>query len=389
MVSYISKNSRIHLDKNKTMIIAFAIIALIIISGLSIGIYAIFIPFMQNVSSIQAYNSAYYGAIAATERALLVAKQQEFWFNGSWWRKWTNQRWPISDYSNWSMGILAEENNGIQREVIGKTMRIPQEWKWDIPQLFSATDSNNFNSFTSQDTIIIHTETNNNSDANTFYAQTSSNEQPNRSFIATQWRVPPYIQDQQEESTAMLCDTYNPICNTNTEIDDDTNIFRQRKWLYNNQEFSIIPTTQIFRTPGTTYVGDEDMHIRESIINQNNSPTIQFTNTYNPIPTNVDTTTHTTLWPWGDDIKDIVFTDIFNTPEIEGLYLQYSMAQQPISRAWFIYPFLEYAIISDAEISDTHRHIQGKSTVGNYEVKIQIDKPQNEQTQGSNFTIIF
>jgi len=78
MVSYISKNSRIHLDKNKTMIIAFAIIALIIISGLSIGIYAIFIPFMQNVSSIQAYNSAYYGAIAATERALLVAKQQEF-----------------------------------------------------------------------------------------------------------------------------------------------------------------------------------------------------------------------------------------------------------------------------------------------------------------------
>jgi len=25
------------------------------------------------------------------------------------------------------MGILAEENNGIQREVIGKTMRIPQE----------------------------------------------------------------------------------------------------------------------------------------------------------------------------------------------------------------------------------------------------------------------
>jgi hypothetical protein len=46
------------------MIIAFAVIALIIISGLAIGIYATFIPFLQNLSQIQAYNTAYYGAIA-------------------------------------------------------------------------------------------------------------------------------------------------------------------------------------------------------------------------------------------------------------------------------------------------------------------------------------
>lgn len=372
------------------MIIAFAIIALIIISGLSIGIYAIFIPFMQNISSIQAYNSAYYGAIAATERALLVTKQQKFWFNGSWWRKWIDQRWPMSDYNDWSMGILAEDNNGIQREIIGRTNRIPKEWKWNVPQLFSANDSNNFNSFTIQDTIIVNTEINNNSDQQSFYTQTNNNIQPTRTFINTQRRIPPYIQAQQEDQTnALLCDTFNPICNTNNEIDDDTSIFRQRKWLYNNQEFSIIPTTQIFRTPGATYVGNSDMHIRESVINQNNSPTIQFANTYNPIPTNINTTTHTTLWPWGDNIKNIVFTDIFNTPEVQGLHLQYSMIQQPINRAWFTYPFLEYAITSDGEISDTHRYIQGESTVGNHQVKIQIKKPQNKQIKGSNFTIVF
>gem|GEM_PF-2298260 len=50
----------------------------------------------------------------------------------------------------------------------------------------------------------------------------------------------------------------------------------------------------MFSGPTATYIGDEDMHIRESIINQNNTPTIQFADRYNPIPTRTDTTAHTT-----------------------------------------------------------------------------------------------
>ena len=371
------------------MIIAFAIISLIIISWLSIGIYAIFIPFMQNISDIQSYNTAYYGAIAATERALLVTKQQQFWFNGSGWQKWLSQRWPASDYSDPSMGIITQGNNGIQWEVIGRTKRIPQEWEGNVPKIFSADDSSDFNVFSLQDTIFVTTQINNNTNPEQFYTQTNNNQELQRDFINTQRRIPPYIKNQQEETTSELCDTYNPICNSNSSIDDDINIFRQRKGEYDNKEFSIIPTTQTFQAWGTTYIGDEDMNIRESVINQNVSPTIQFANRYNPIPNNIDTTKHTTLWPGGDDIKNIVFTDIFNTPEIQWLYLQYIMTQTPISRAGFIYPFLEYAIMSDEEISDTHRHIQWQSTVGNYEVKIQIKKPQNEKTKWSNFTVIF
>lgn len=371
------------------MIIAFAIIGLIIISWLSIGMYATFIPFMQNISSIQSYNNAYYGAIAATERALLVAKQQQFWFNGSWWRKWTVQRGPISDQKNTFMGIVAEENNGIQRDIQGKTTRIPQLGQWDIPKILSANDSSDFNAFTIQDTVVVNTYINNNNNPNLFYAQTNNSIQPNRSFINTQRRIPPYIYNQQEETTAMLCDTYNPLCDNDSDIDDDINVFRERKWSYNNEEFTIIPTTQVFSGPTATYIGDEDMHIRESIINQNNTPTIQFANRYNPIPTRTDTTAHTTQWSWGDAIKNIVFSNIFNTPELQWLYLQYSMTQQPVSRAGFVYPFIEYVISSDAEMSDTHRHIQAKSTVGDYEIKIQIKKPQNKQTKGSNFTTVF
>lgn len=371
------------------MIIAFAIISLMIISWLSIGIYAIFIPFMQNISDIQSYNNAYYWAIAATERALLVTKQQQFWFDGAWWRKWATQRWPISDSSDPSMGIVAQDNNGIQWEIKGKTTRIPQEGKGNVPEIFAANDSNNFNSFGPQDTIFIATQVNNTSDPEIFYTTTTNSQQPARSFINTQRRTPPYIQEQQDEATALLCDTYNPICNTNSVIDDDVIILRQRRGVVAWSEFSIIPTTQVFKTELATYIGDDDMHIRENIINTQALPTIQFANNYNPITNNTETTEHTTIWPWANNIKDIVFTDIFNTPEIEELYLQYTMTQAPISRAWFVYPFLEYAIVSDEEMSDTHRHIQWQSTVGKYEVKIQINKPQNKSIQWSNFTIVF
>ena len=368
------------------MIIAFAIISLMIISWLSIGIYAIFIPFMQNISDIQSYNSAYYGAIAATERALLVAKQQKFWFNGSWWRKWSTQWWPIIDYSDPSMGILAQENNGIQWEIRWRTTRIPQEGKWNIPQIFAANDSRDFNNFGIQDSIFIKTEINNTNNPEEFYEETNNNIQPARSFIDTQRRIPPYIQD---GTTGLLCDTNNIICNTDSTIDNNIIVFWQRRGLFAWSEFLIIPTTQTFKIGELTYAGDNDMHIRESIINGITIPTIRFADRFNPLSNSIDTTEHTTIWPWGDDIKSIVFTGIFSTPEIEELYLQYTITQPPISRAWFVYPFLEYAIISDKEMSDTHRHIQWQSTVGKYEVKMQIDKPQNERTQWSSFTIIF
>lgn len=372
------------------MIIAFAIIALIIISWLSIGIYSIFIPFMQNISDIQSYNNAYYGAMSATERALLITKQQQFWFNGSWWRKWQTQRWPTSDYSDPSMGIITENNNWIQRNIKGRTTRIPQEGKGNIPKIFWAEDSSNFNKFSPQDTIRIATQVNNNNDPESFYTTNIDKEHLAREYINTQRRIPPYIQDQQDETTANLCDEYNPICNAEGEADNNTIILRQRRGIVWGSEFLIIPTTQIFKTGTVIYIRDDDMHIRESIINTNNSPKVDFADMFNPITNNSSTVTeHTTLWPWWDDIKTIVFKDIFDTPNIEELYLEYTMVQSPISKAWFIYPFLEYAIVSDVEMSDTHRYIESQSTVGNYEVKIQIDKPQNENVQWSNFTIVF
>jgi hypothetical protein len=364
------------------MIIAFAIIALIIISGLSVGIYAIFIPFMQNVSNIQTYNSAYYGAIMATERALLVTKQQEFWFSGSWWRKWPIQRWPPSDYSNPAMGIVAQENNGIQREIIGKTTRIPQEGKWNIPQIFSANDSNNFNSFSPQDTIIIWTQINDNKDAQTFYDNTISDiTHPEREHMQTQRRLPPHIQSRQEPSTAELDDG----------LEDDIILMRRWQWIHDAQEFVILPTTDTARTWGKTYITADDMHIRESVLNQGLIPTVNFANNFNPIANPPTWIEHTTTWPWGTGVKYIAFEELFNTPNLnlEELYLQYKVMQKPISKAWFIYPFLEYSISSDAEFSDTHRHIQAQSNVGNHEVKIQITKPQSEEIKWSNFTIVF
>jgi hypothetical protein len=358
------------------MIIAFAIIALIIISGLSIGIYAVFIPFMQNISDIQSYNTAYYGAIAATERALLVTKQQQFWFNGSWWQKWSLQRWPASDFIDPAMGAITQDNNGIQREITGITNRIPQAWQGNIPQIFAADDSANFNSFGPQDTIFITTNINNNSDPESFYTQTNDTTRT-VTAINTRRRIPPHIQWQQGQFSVL------------DQTDDNIIVLRQRRWRDSEAEFSIIPTTEIFRGTWGNTIGSNDMHIRSSVINTASQPVINFANNYNPIQGRLDSSEHSTFWPGESNIKNIAFSQIFARQEVEELYLQYAMAQSPISQAWFIYPFLEYAIQSDGEISDTHRHIQWQSTVGGYEVKIQIKKPQNENIKWSNFTIVF
>lgn len=374
------------------MVIAFAIIALVIISGLSIWIYTTFIPFMQNIAEINGYNTAYYGAIAWVERALLVAKQQQYWFNGSWWRKWSTQRWPVSDHKDISMWLIAVEDNGIQREIQWTTTQIPHEGKWNIPTMLAAQDSSSFNSIKYTDKIYLPMQINNNTDPQLFYASTSSIAQPARSFVATQRRIPPYIQSQQDEITASLCDTYNEVCNNDdSDFDDDIIIAWKRKWSIDEEEFEIIPTTQIIETGSGKYIGENDMHIRESIINWYQIPTIMFWNKFNPIVGKTDggaaESIHLTTGSWGDLVKNIVFEDIFTTPNITDLGLEYSMTQKPISKAWFIYPFLEYTIYSDLPISDTHRHIQSQSTVGNYNTHIYIRKPQNNSIEWSSFII--
>lgn len=358
------------------MLIAFSIIVLITITSLSVGIYALFLPFMQNIASMQAYDTAYYGAVAATERALLVTREQGFGFNGSGWRQGNTSRWPISDQKTSDMGVLANDENGIQRTIQWQTTRIPAQWQGNVPTAVAATDSSGYNTFVVDQTLTIKTKINNTINTNNFYG---TGERLIGKFLGTelttQRRLPPYIKAFRGWWSPGLLDN---------EVFDDIIIARQRSWTADTEPFTILPTTSITENESGISVNPErDINIRENIINnegEGQAPLIRFTNSFNPLTTNLLPTTnltgHTTTWVWGALVVQMTFQSLFASAFIDNLQLQYNMIQTATRRDGKIYPFLEYYIQADQPISDTYRHIVWQWRVQWYQVQIHIKKPQ-------------
>ena len=347
---------------------------------MSIGIYAIFIPFLQNIWSIQQYNSAYYGAVVWVERALLVSKQQEFGFSWSWWRDASISRWPISDQDNDQFGLLSEENNGIQRTIQWQTDRIPNTNAWNITPIFQTITSNSYNSLSYNQDLDIKIQINEQKDPEKFYSQEQDRQNFQGTQIQTHIRLP-------EKIGWLLCDT----CNHNMDdISNNIIVLRQRIGEYNDQPFTIIPRTDTEKD--LDMVGPDDMHIRESIIN-NTSPSIEpilsFWLGFNPLQTASTINEHSGFWEWYESIKTVPFQWLWGDNNTSKLALNYQIIQDAQNSDWFVYPFLEYYIQADDMISDTHRHITGQGKINPYQVKIQIKKPQQQWQAWSYFSIIF
>ncbi len=360
------------------MIIAFTIIALITISWLSIGIYAIFIPFLQNIWTIQQYNSAYYGAMIWIERALLVSKQQEFWFNGSWWRDTTTSRWPISDQNNGQFGLLSEDNNGIQRSLQWQTNNIPKENQSNITSIFQTATNNNYNNLSYNQDLSIRLQTNQQNDPEKYYTTEQDIQNFQWTQIQTHIRLP-------EKIGWLLCDT----CDQNDDgISDDIIALRQIKWEYNNKPFTIIPQTDTDRA--TSMVWPDDMHIRESTINNTTTnPLLLFWLWFNPLKQSSTIIQHDWFGEWFRDIQTTNFQSLRQDNWTNILTLHYQIIQHAQNNEGFVYPFLEYYIESDDMISDTYRYITGQGKVNPYQVNVQIKKPQQQWQVWSYFSIIF
>lgn len=365
------------------------------------SIYSIFIPFLQNLSTMQAYNTAYYWAIAGTERALLVTRQQWFWFDGSWWRQGETNRWPISDHRTSDMNSLSEEDNGISRTIQWSTNRIPDLEQWNIPKAFSSIDSKNYNTFKAADTLKIRLETNNNTDKDTFYSSDS------KIVVKFTWeeiqshrRIPTKIkEDLGNSNNTLLCDSEtNILCDTNQDwVSDDIIIARQREGMSNGKTFIITPVSKNTNSGGDITIDyQQDSHIRESIINNDGItpfiPIVKFNNTMNPIQKTTLTSTidnHNTIWPWWEEIQTSTFSSLLSNPSISWLAIRYDMIQDATNRNWYVYPFLEWYIQADQKFSNTDRHITGIWRSWPYNINIYVQRPQWWNTQWGNFTIVF
>ncbi len=348
------------------MVIAFVITAMVILSGITIGTYSIFMPFLQNMREIQDYHTAYYAAIWSLERAMLATKVQWFWFDGQTltWRS------EPSIIGTWS-------SNNMRREIQWTTTRIPSTQS-NIPNLFITTNNTGYNAIYHQQKISIQTDTRENTNSNPYIIQ------PLRTFtgnyISSHWQVPDKI-------GWLLC----TICDQNQDsIWDDIIILRRRSWFNNEQSFILIPITDTDKEAGSVW--ENDMHIRASIINNNsipnNIPIVSFENSFNPLTNKPFTIIekHTWLGDWFEAVEEQTFSQIAQNAAIQGNIVSYYMIEKPESADWFLYPFIEYYIQADGKISDIQWDITGHAKTNHYHIKIQIYRDKN-QWQPWTFTL--
>jgi len=121
------------------MVLFMALVLVIIWASIMAWVYWVINPFVAELWNIQRYNQAYYGAIAGVERAELVLRGHEAWFE--WSGGWINGNTygNQSDYdkiiSKQKFGFLAFTGfwNWVFWQIKSMTQWVvPEPWKWNL-----------------------------------------------------------------------------------------------------------------------------------------------------------------------------------------------------------------------------------------------------------------
>ncbi len=377
------------------MLIAFSLVLLTIWIWILISIYSIFIPFFHNLWDVYLYNTAYYWSIAWLERWLLVSKYQKPWFQGKWWRTWQNF-WPASDYKNLDLWVL--KDSFLYRNINSRTTRIPQRWKWNIDYMFRWVNSENFNKlwYFSLQKILLYID--NTIDPEKFYKNdwnvvfynwnmiTWTIRLPDKVFWAFGW-----------DNWALLCDDNDFWCDLDGDgLKNEKMVLRQLNWNFSWEKFSILPFTKVFYNQTNPSVDIlHDSNIRESDLNTIktwNVNLLEFSNTisnYNPVQTRDPylITKNNVISNVATWIENLKFPQIFS--QWTWINLQLSLVSLLLDKNANIYPFLEYSLWFDSQVSDINYHIKWTCQIWNYKVETITEKPTSENSSYWDFTIIF
>ena len=128
------------------MFIAIIIIILGACASILWSIYYNIIAIQKNYGTVNAYYWAYYWAMSAMERWLLMSKIKYPTYAGSGWFKWDISYWANSEVFSWDFWKLNQWNNSITWNINSKTNRI--SWTIDTKTIraisfYQYSDSNN------------------------------------------------------------------------------------------------------------------------------------------------------------------------------------------------------------------------------------------------------
>jgi len=370
------------------MFLVFTLVLLVVAIGILSSVYSIFFPFMQNLGTVQQYHQAYYGAVSSVERASLVLRYREPWFEWSGWLLWITGYGPLSDYTP---ELLFRDHEWLIWQITSRTTTIPSPGMGNTDPMFATGDSSDYNKLGYhylESFLLSYDQT---SDVDMYYTWWSDLFHfGNPANITWVLRLPPKIFSVFGWSwPADLCDSYVGVhCDPDRDgIYDDVVVSRSLEGRYAGQGFKIFPTISVFYYSGMWVDTLKDNAIRESIINAGGN--ITFWPWFTPVSNGGSLTKHNVVSAVAGEIEGSGFSQIFNSSSYTWLRLSFGATNLFRSFTGAIYPYLEYQFTFPQEIADRFYTIQWQGRVGEYDVKILLRKPTVEGTVGGDFTVIF
>lgn len=366
------------------MLLTLIIILMLIWSAVVWSLYSNFLVFYTNFSETENYNKAYYASISAIERAELVLRQHQPWYEWSWWWKglepwhYSDQK-PTTDFS-----YLSNDDNRkstLYWNIKSRTDRIPSVWNWDVDKMLSALDSSNYNKmdYENSEIVLLHYD---NSTDNPYESPSSSeiyNSKINK--ITTNIRLPWYIS--WDFGSLDTDNSLTPWWNRNDPI-----INWQLKWNYTDYPFTIYPK-QDWLDANKSIITENDINYNHHIVFQDyyRNPIVENTNNRNTI--NIITNDADEagiaggLWP-------IIHWWVYYS----GVQLKFSLLNLLQStKSWMIYPFLEYNIVfepsySEVIVPDKYYKIEAIWNFWDYQINTIMFKPTITESILRTFTTI-
>ncbi len=377
----------------------FLLFFLLIILAIAIlwALASWFFEFHENFGEIVDYNKAYYSAIAWLERAELVLKYRQPWF------QWTGGRLngtnitegPANDYHQKFWYYSGMENGGSSWKITSRTTRIPQKWAWNIDWMFLSWDALDYNAlkYIDKETFIFDVDNTSGTNAYQTTGSLRSSQVSNFSWVI---RLPvalsnvlSWLKDSCEDGIGASLGTNPTLCN-------DAIVSRELDWkslscadlsdgINESNSFTIFPKVSIRYGDGTNpIILDDDSAIREDKINSWNI--MIFGKNFNPYNSQ-ENGHHTMISPCEQNLSGLNFSALFE--DSQDLHFKLSLLNLLYSKTNQIYPYLEYYFAFSKEISDRFFTIEVRGKFKNYESKILVKKPTSKESILGSFTVIF
>lgn len=378
------------------MFLVFSLLLMSLWIGMFISTYSSFFPFFQNIKNIDEYNVAYYAAVSALERGMLVTKYRLPGFNGQWWVKNGSgvAGSPVADTASFAEGRL----QGSRRSVRSRTKSIPNLWEGNTDPLLDSGTLRDYNAlgYWLSEKFLFSIDS---GDSENAYTRPEESDITHYGGgISWELRLAPKVSatfaaEDNGGGVEKLCDEDgNPTCDLDgdgiyDEVKVNRNLQGERSWA----SFSIIPTLGVLYYQWNQINYPYDNAIRASLIND--VAKLDITNNYSLFVNGENTygallEKHTVISSQADSIEKISFQDML-TEDTKNMQLSLGLVSWLRSFQWSIYPYLEYQLHFGSPIADRFFTIEWHGINRDYDIKIQVKKPTVRGTVAGDFTIIF